>query len=379
MHLLKKILILSAEKTGHGHKSIAEALSEQKDYLKLPVEICAVDSFALGGRVMEMFGNMYNGVAVYAPHIWNAIYVSSNIGPGFINHIISFMIRKNLKEAIDGYRPDIILSLHASFVGSVIDALESERIRIPVIPLIADFDNVTHMWADSRSLYTLCPTENAKKTIMKLGIPEDRIRVFGFPARKRFTNPDPEQDRSRYDRLSEGSERIRFLIMNGSQGNDSSLKMAKVLLRNVNCTVTVIAGNGKGLKPFLEARLNPEFGDRVRGLGFVENVEYYMHNSDILILRASPNVVTEAVNSCRPIIVTGSLMGQEARNPQFVRDNNLGIVCRDIDLLPKAVDELLSDNCRKLREIRSSQMKFRNPDASRDIIRFIYGCLDRRQ
>lgn len=367
---MKKILILSAENTGHGHKSITQSLCEQFTLQKYPVEVYEVDSFKLGGKLMEFSGNLYNSIAVKTPLLWKFLYQTTNLQPRFINRIVSSMIKDKFLKLIHDTNPDIIVSLHAGFVGSVNNILEDENLKIPLITYVADFDNVTRLWADKRCLYTICPTENSKKTMLGEGIDENKLRIFGFPARERFNKYNMENEE--FIACTKEAEPIKFLIMNGSQGTKKSVKMSEVLLENFNCNVTIMAGRNDDLKTLLEKRLFPKYKDRVTILGFVENVEHYMLNSDILILRASPNVVTEAVNLCRPIIVTGSLLGQEEKNPQFVVDNNLGIVCRNAVDLPAAVNDLLADNAKKLNDICSSQLNFRKPQAAKNIAEFIF-------
>jgi processive 1,2-diacylglycerol beta-glucosyltransferase len=374
---LKKILILSAENTGHGHKSITQSLMEQYEMRKLPVEAVEIDSFELGGFVTRLSGKLYNGVAVYAPFLWKLIYKGGDVCPGFINAFVTLRIKKNILELIKEHNPDMIVSVHPCFIGAVNNILEKNKINIPVISFVADFDNVSHLWADKRTHATLCPTEKAKKTMLQLGIPEERLKLFGFPARDRFNHYNENNDEVCADGYDPANKSISFMIMNGSQGTSAAIKMARVLLDNVkNSKVTILAGRSKALKKLLEETLKPKYGDRVQILGFVENVQDYMCASDILILRASPNVVTEAVNLCRPIIVTGSLMGQEEKNPDFVADNNLGIVCRKIKNLPKAVDVLLADDGKKLNEIRESQMAFRKTKAASDIAEYIYEVME---
>lgn len=375
---MKKILILSAENTGHGHKSITQSIMEQYEMRKLPVEAVEIDSFELGGFITRLSGKLYNGVAVYAPFLWKLVYKSGDVCPGLINAFVTLKIRKNILDLIEKHKPDMIVSVHPCFVGAVNNILEKNNINIPVISFVADFDNVSHLWADKRTYATLCPTENAKKTMLQLGVPEEKLKLFGFPARDRFNHYNENNEEICADGYDPKSNSIEFMIMNGSQGTSAAIKMAKVLLDNVeNSKVTILAGRSKALKKLLEDALKPKYGDRAQILGFVENVQDYMCEADILILRASPNVVTEAVNLCRPIIVTGSLMGQEEKNPDFVENNNLGIVCRKIDKLPEAVNMLLSDGGKKLNEIRASQMAFRKPQAARDIAMYIYDVMER--
>ena len=80
---------------------------------------------------------------------------------------------------------------------------------------------------------------------------------------------------------------------------------------------------------------------RIQIYGFTKDIKKYMLAADILVIRASPNVLMEVVNLCKPIIIVSALKGQEEKNPKFVVRHNLGIYCKDIKMLPEMVTQLL--------------------------------------
>lgn len=357
------ILFISSFFTGHGHKSITAALREQLSELKPDVPVSEIDGFMLGGPLTAWMSRLYDRVATGAPAFWKVYYGLGNIFPSVSRIFIARSIKKEFCRVIEQKHPDLIVSVHPSFVGSVEDILDEKRLKIPVISFIADLDNVSRIWADSRSLYTICPTENARRTMLQYGVPDNKIKVFGFPVRKRFNQTGSNRETS-YCKQSEQRGRLQFLILNGSQGKRRAVGMARLLLANFDCRVVILAGNNPNFRAEAEKSLEM-YRDRLEVCGFVENVEKYMLESDILLLRASPNVMMEAVNLCRPFIVTGFLTGQEERNPDFAEANKLGVVCTDTRRLVDTVNELLADGGRKLEEIKAGQLAFRRPDAAR--------------
>ncbi|HEX2946786.1 MAG TPA: glycosyltransferase [Clostridia bacterium] len=360
---MSRILFVSSFYTGHGHKSITAALREQLSELAPDVAADEIDGFMLGGPVSVWLSKLYDKVATRAPAFWKVYYGLGNIFPSVSRIFMARSIKKGFCRVIEQKRPDLIVSVHPSFVGSVEDILEIKGWNIPVISYIADLDNVSRIWADKRSLYTLCPTGNARRTMLECGLQDSKIKVFGFPVRKRFDQNGPCRVTSYYERLKQ-KNKLQFLIMNGSQGRLRAVEMARILLERYNCRVVILAGNNENFRAEAEKSLET-YKDRLEICGFVENVEKYMLESDILLLRASPNVMMEAVNLCRPFIVTGSLTGQEEKNPDFAKANNLGVICTDMRKLAGTVDELLADSCRKLDGIAASQLAFRQPDAAR--------------
>lgn len=371
---MSKILFITSNNTGHGHKSITEALYQQFEKLNPEIYVEEIDAFALGGVLTEKLADLYNKVAVNTPKLWGSIYKFGNKCTPFVNLIAECATGKNMIKSIKKIRPDLIVTVHPAFVSSILNLLEKHGLNIPVVVFIADLDNVSHLWADKRTLFTLCPTKESYNSMLELGIPKEKLKIFGFPTRDTFNHLSAENVDMSLACSSDNSS-INFLIMNGSQGGNYSKEIAERLLENFNCNVTILAGRNEKLKKFLENRLISKYGNRVTVLGFTNNVKDYMMKSDILILRASPNVLMEAINLCKPIIITGAFAGQEEKNPQFVINNNLGVQCKDLNMLPQVVNDLMADDCKKLREIQKSQLEFRQPNAAGDIVKFIAGLL----
>lgn len=371
---MDKILFISSNNTGNGHKSITQALYNQFEKLNPEISIIEIDAFSLGGFFTEILSKLYNKVAVRAPRLWGSLYKLADSFTSPINFFAECNIKKNFIKLIQQTSPNLIVTVHPGFVRSINNIIEKSGLNIPVIVVVADLDNITCLWADKRTSYTLCPTKESYNTMLELGISKDRLKIFGFPTRDVFNHVNSENIDTPMACTIDNS-RINFLIMNGSQGGHHSKQMAESLLKSFDCNVTILAGRDIRHKELLENYLKPRYADRITVCGFTDKVEYYMMKSDILLVRASPNVLMEAINLCKPVIITGSFTGQEEKNPQFIKSNNLGIECKDIDKLPQAINELIANNRGKLKEIQKSQLKFRQPSAASDVVRFIASLL----
>lgn len=357
----KKILIISSDHTGHGHKSIAESLSE-KIGLNSNTTIHVVDGFALGGKMLLEIGKSYGPITRFSEQLWKIIWHFSAFNSYFVNKFIELMIKDNLLTLLDEVKPDVILSIHPNFNGSVINILEKQNIQIPFVTLIADLVNIYPLWADERADFILSPTTEAKEKCLEFGVPEEKIKVVGFPVRERF---------HRKAAVSENKSKLHFLIMSGGEGVGNMSAIAEDLLNHFDCVVKIIAGRNEKLKMDLEESLKHKFGDRVEIFGFIKNIQDLMFASDIAITRGSPNVMFEAVASNLPIIITGALPGQEEDNPLFAEKYNLGVFCRDTKNLQQMVSDLIANDGAKLKAIRESQREFIKNDASYTILSFL--------
>lgn len=362
---MKNILFISSDCTGCGHKSISESLKKQIALRSSGTRVTVIDGFTWGNWVIRTAGRLYNPLAVKLPALWGCIYRFGNHLKEIINRFVSFSIHRSFLRTVHELQPDLIVTVHALFVGSVLNILEKEHLKIPVVTFVADLDNVSGLWADARAKYILCPTAEAGRSMLQAGIKKDKVFVTGFPVREDFCDVNPTLPAPvRRDGAQTG---LSVLLISGSQGSAQVLKITKMLLRTKDIRVTIIAGNNSLLKNFLEKSLAPYLGNRVTVYGFVKNMKKRMSEADLLIIRASPNVLMEAVNLCKPVIVVGALKGQEEKNPDFVLKNKLGMYCRDIRKLPEMIHALQENSGERLRQLCYSEYAFRNPKAAGDI------------
>ena len=183
--MIKNILIISSEYTGHGHKSITESLCEKfAQYEEININV--IDGFSLGGKALLQIGKSYETITRNAKELWNLVWKISLAKPQLINEAIELIIRANFLSLLDRIKPDIILSLHPNFIGSVLNILEKNSIKIPFVTLIADLVSISPQWVDSRVDYIISPTFEAKNKCMQFKFPEEKVKVFGFPVRSAF-------------------------------------------------------------------------------------------------------------------------------------------------------------------------------------------------
>lgn len=364
---MKKILIISSDYTGHGHKSITDSLKEQ--FAKYPdVSVHVVDGFSLGGSVGLRIGKMYGSVTRNAKDIWKLIWDISSKKPEVINDLVELVIKDNFLKLLSSVKPDLILSVHPNYNAPVINILHEYDIKIPFLILIADLVSISPLWADSRADYIICPTIESKYKCIEFGVPESKLKVFGFPVRSKFFAHLAE---NRPENYYSPDRALECLIMSGGEGVGNMSAIAKILLKNFNVKVKIIAGRNTILKRRLERTLLEKYGERVEIYGFVENLHDMMVSSDIVFTRGSPNVVMEAVACAVPIVVTGALPGQEEGNPGYIEKYNLGVVCDDTKNLKNTVNLLLENNAARLKQIKQAQQNFRNPNTAADIVKFI--------
>ncbi len=366
--MVKNILVISSNYTGHGHKSITDSLQE-KFSLHPDVSVHVIDGFSLIGNLGLRIGKLYGSITRNAKEVWKMIWEVSLKKPSIVNEFTEIAMRDNFIKLLRSVKPDLILSVHPNFNGSVLNILEEYNIKIPFVTLIADLVSISPLWADPRVDYIICPTKESKYKCLEFGVSESKLKLIGFPVRQKFLE---HLNKDTQDRIYTRNRPLECLIMSGGEGSGNMSTIARILLNNFNCKVKIITGRNKVLKRRLERSLYERFGtERVEIFGFTENVQDLMLSSDLAITRGSPNVMMEVVACNVPLIVTGNLPGQEEGNPGYLIKHNLGVVCKETRRLKSIIRELLINNGSKLKQIKKSQKKYLNPNVAKEIVDFI--------
>ncbi|WP_246035385.1 glycosyltransferase [Dictyobacter kobayashii] len=132
--------------------------------------------------------------------------------------------------------------------------------------------------------------------------------------------------------------------------------------------------------------------------GFVHNMPELMHASDVIITKAGPGTICEALSCELPIILSGYVPGQEEGNIDYVVHNEVGVLALDSNTLTDALRRLIKPGSPELRRWVANARELSRPASSFDIgakilsflpergepvsgrrkahIRFNIGCLD---
>ena len=366
---MKRIMILSSNYTGHGHKSICEAICEQLS--KHPdVEYQVIDGFELIGKAGVSASKMYGPITQNAKTLYDWFFQMSNRSTyNPMEELFAAMIYQRFMRKLRAFTPDLIVTVHPFFNGSVLTLLNRYKLDVPFVGLQADIINIHKSWCDPRATLTICPTPEAFETSVKLHcMPPEKLEIIGFPTRARFCD---------YARIHEHPEYqpgrpLRCLLMSGGEGTGNLKSFALQLLQNLDCTLDIVTGRNAKAKKSLEECLLPKYEGRATIHGFVDAMQDLMAKSDLVIARGSPNTLMEAVVMNVPILITGSLPGQEADNPAVMTTHNLAALCENPASAPAIIQALLADGGKRLKEIARSQREYRNLDNAAHIADRLY-------
>lgn len=361
---MRRLLILSANYTGHGHKSIAESLAERLSVYE-DLEVRIIDAFDLMTKMQKVcVENAYGPVTRLPGKAWAMSYAAAMRFNDPLNRIIARAIRVRFRELIMEYKPDCILSVHPMFIGCVLDLLEEFKFDIPFVTHEADLIDIALQWFDPRIDLVFAPSQESYECTIAHGIAPEKVVKVGFPVRSRFMGL-ADKDLSRKD------GKLVVSVMSGSEGSGTIRTVVRELLKNTDARLNVVCGRNKGLHKKLRKAFGRKYKGRLNAMGFVERIQDVMLESDLLIMRASPNSVMEAVALNKPVILFGQLAGQELHNPDMLQKHGLAVYCPDAERLPACIAELAKDNCAAIERMRECQRAYAPGDVAAETAKLL--------
>ena len=366
---MKKILIISSEYTGHGHKSVSTALKESFSYYyKDEVRVSVINGFVFTGLLPSKFERLYNPCVRYAPHVWDKIFRLSSEKPSYINKYSKKMIKRAFLKLINKYNPDAIVSVHPGFVGNILNILsENNKTNIKFYVLITDLISISNIWIDSRVCMTISPSEEATDYVMKSGLSNDKVVTLGLPVRNGFfMDYKSEEEVTENTNLSQP---LKILLLNNFEKRKKLEYILNNLLNRYDCTVTLICGRSK--KAYSTMKQIFDDNDRVHIHGYSHDLPFHFKSNDILITKCGAASIMEAVNSMIPIVSMGALPGQEEETPYFIEKNGLGFSTNSTNDIFNKIDLFTQNNREKLLSTRLNQFRYKGRNVEKSIVDLI--------
>jgi 1,2-diacylglycerol 3-beta-galactosyltransferase len=269
------------------------------------------------------------------------------------------LVRGFARAAADDLRrdpPQLIFSNHGLMTAGLAEAKRIGSLEVPVLSFANELVGICSYWADPRADRIVVPSDEARRDLMRFGVPESKLSFvgFGYPVRRAFLNaPAKREARARLGL----EDRFTCLSSSGGEGvGRNQREMVQTLLgSDVPLQVVVIAGRNEQLKQ--ELRTLETGKNALRIEGYVEDMATYLAASDVFVGKAGPASVYEAVVVGRPALVTGYAGLNEVGVARLVERRGLGRCVRTPQELLQEVRRyalapaLLEEVARRCREL----------------------------
>jgi UDP-N-acetylglucosamine:LPS N-acetylglucosamine transferase len=145
------------------------------------------------------------------------------------------------------------------------------------------------------------------------------------------------------ERHAFSSHRLTILIHAGWHNARKVLEIARRLLQEgwpVQAFVVLGKRNPQGWKPPADL-VSGESG--IRLFDYAQNMDELMAASDLVVCKAGPAMIFEAINLRKPLALLSHLPGQEEGNKRFVLARDFGWYCPSTDTFLKLLHRMLRD------------------------------------
>lgn len=326
----KRILILMSD-TGGGHRASAISLERalsQIPGLKGSIDVEIMDIWTDHGLwPYNTFVQAYRFLAK-RPILWRLFYLYGQFPPTKkMTEILSEQkCYDSFRNAIKSYKPDLVVSVHPLcqlMPLSIVDEINKENEKegksiVPFVTIVTDLGSSHVCWFDKRVTKLFVPSKEVRDAAIRQGIESNKIVNHGLPIRQTFWKPISKISARRKLGLKQTMKTVTMMA-----GGDGVAKLDQIATEVINeisehradkkTQFIVICGNNKKVVRKLESKSFKSNID-VTIKGFCNNIHEYMAASDILITKAGPGTIAEAMTNGLPLILSSYLPGQEAGN-----------------------------------------------------------------
>ncbi|MDQ6846166.1 MAG: hypothetical protein M3019_01060 [Candidatus Dormibacteraeota bacterium] len=371
------LLFLIAD-TGGGHRAGATAVARRLE-IDRPGEfdVHIVDPVGTASpTVLSRTADLYGPIIQRARWLWAALYHATNSAAavGLMQHSALRPLRGAVEELIASLGPAAVVSFHPLLNHLAADAVHSgSRPTVPVITVITDLVDVHAGWASRDVDAVVIPSPGGLDRCRRAGIPAERCHQLGLPVDSAFARPIPDdaERRALRARLGLAEERFTVLVCSGADGSGGLDRRARAIAAaGLDVGLAVICGRNKRARKRLEG-LRDSSGQPVPVLGFVGNMADWMRAADVVVTKAGPGTIVEALCSGLPLLLTWYIPGQESGNLEWLVDIGAGRYVPKPRELVDTIAELSAPGSPGLATMRAAVAAAARPEATERIAALI--------
>jgi 1,2-diacylglycerol 3-beta-galactosyltransferase len=361
------VLLLFSD-TGGGHRSAAEAIIEAlelefgdavttemvdvfKQYSPMPIN-----------RLPQWYPYM-----VKAPNLWGFSFRVSD-GRARARAITATLwpaASRIARKIIDSHPSDLIVTVHPLANSFILKALGKRR--PPFITVVTDMVTTHALWYDARADLICVPTDMARFRSIEYEMDPEKVVTVGQPIAARYCVPAGDKAVLR-EKLGWPRDKFTVVLVGGGEGMGPLGQTARAIdSSGLDLTLVVVAGRNERLKKSLDEH---DWHIPARIYGFTREMPDFMRAADVLITKAGPGTIAEALNAHLPIILYAKLPGQEDGNVTYVRETGTGVWAPTPQRVVATLKQWIENPEARLKVVEACK-KAARPDSSRAIARLI--------
>jgi 1,2-diacylglycerol 3-beta-galactosyltransferase len=350
--------------TGGGHRAACEAIIEAihcefgeavitqmvdflKDYAPPPFN-----------HLPEAYPDM-----VRVPELWGAMF---DISDGrsqarFVTSIFWPYVRRAARRLVREHHSEMLVSVHPLATTFALKALGKNR--PPFVTVVTDMVSTHALWFDQRADLIIVPTEMARQVAIQYTMSPEKVRVVGQPVSQLCSTPIGDRSHLR-KRFGWPQGKKVILLVGGGEGMGPLAETARAIDESgLDVCLVIVAGRNSKL----EAELKEQTWQNSTFIyGFIHDMSDFMRAADVIVTKAGPGTIAEALIAELPIILYAKLPGQEDGNVDFVISEGVGVWAPEPLAVVRALTRWVCRSKERQKVVKNCRRAAR-PDASRQI------------
>ncbi|CAN5593003.1 glycosyltransferase [soil metagenome] len=357
----KRILILTAG-FGEGHNAAARGI---RDGLAAVAKGAATvelhDIFAeTYGFANDWARHGYLSMINRAPRAWGRLYRWLDRQEKYAPQLRwLFLAKGKLSQLLVRFQPTTVVSVYPAYPHLLETILGDAPAAFQRIVCITDSITVNAIWFRCQSDLFLVPNEPTAAVLDAGGVPNDRVRVTGFPVTPKFA----ELGELREPPAPGGARRILYMI---NAGGTAAPEIIRGLAQSPEINLTVTVGRDERLLRRVES-VHAEMARKFEIVGWSDQLSRLMLESHLLISKAGGATVQETIAAKCPMIISQIVPGQEEGNARLIEETGCGMVATTPEAILAVVERTFVDDSRLWREWSENIARLSRPKASLEI------------
>ena len=309
--------------TGGGHRAASEAIIEAIHCIYGDAVITQMVDFLKDyapppfNHLPEVYPDL-----VRVPELWGAMFDISDGRPQarIVTSTFWPYVRRAARRLVREHHSEMLVSVHPLANSFFLKALG--KVRPPFVTVVTDMVSTHALWFDRRADLILVPTEMARPNAIHYTISPDKVRVVGQPVSQSCSAPVGDKFMMR-QQLGWPQDKRIVLLVGGGEGMGPLAEVARAIDESgLDVCLVIVAGRNSKL----EAELKEQTWENTAFIyGFTRKMPDFMRASDVIVTKAGPGTIAEALNAELPIILYDKLPGQEDGNVDFVLSEQVGV------------------------------------------------------
>lgn len=377
------ILLLIAD-TGSGHRSAAQAIRGALHlcaHVSPLYAVTSVDVFAVCSTFpLRKLGALYRLAITSTPWLYDRLFRLTNRPVGFkvLERLLYLCLRRGLARLFAGAQPNVIVSLHPLLNHVSLRVLAEMQMKVPFLTVMTDLVTPHRGWAAPRVDGCAVPTPMAEALCRQYGMAAEKLRVLGMPIDLKFSREDASRELLRA-KLGLDPALPTLLLAGGGEGAGKLAQMVCAIWQaELPVQLIVVAGRNARLRRQLERwrrQVPASLRQRWLILGFVQQMPELMRAADLMVTKAGPASICEAMACGLPLLLTSFVPGQEEGNVGYVCEQGIGRMVETPEHLVATLRACLQPDSPLLQEMRDNMARLANPLAALRIAEFVWSYL----